>query len=138
MEELRKLIGRELNKAKVLMESSEKKSLEYEYNRGKYNAFLIALKEIEQEIKFKGQTNKKQETMTKYGRIPDNVGFRQVDGVIRRLTIREQLLQVKHFKGINEINHPMLGKIEVDRNKVDELLNYEDGHLIRFKKSMFK
>jgi hypothetical protein len=76
--------------------------------------------------------------MTKYGKINDNVGFRKVDGVIRRLTIREQLLQVKHFKGINEINHPMLGKIEVDRNKVDELLNYEDGHLIRFKKSMFK
>lgn len=73
----------------------------------------------------------------KYGKIPDNVGFRKVDGVTRRLTIREQLLRVKNFKGINEINHPMLGKIEVDRNKVDELLNYEDGYLIRFKKSMF-
>lgn len=76
--------------------------------------------------------------MTKYGKINDNVGFRQVDGVIRKLTIKEQLLQVKHFKGINEINHPMLGRIEVDRNKVDELLKSEEGHLIRFKKSMFK
>jgi len=76
--------------------------------------------------------------MTKYGKINDNVGFKKVDGVTRRLTIREQLIRVKNFKGINEINHPMLGKIEVDRNKVDELLNYEDGHLIRFKKSMFK
>lgn len=74
----------------------------------------------------------------KYGKINDNVGFRQVDGVIRQLTIREQLLQVKHFKGINEINHPMLGKIEVDRNKVDELLKWSDGDLIRLKKSMFQ
>lgn len=75
--------------------------------------------------------------MTKYGRIPDNVGFRKVDGVTRRLTIREQLLRVKHFKGINEINHPMLGVIHVDRSRIDELLKYEEGHLIRFKKSMF-
>jgi hypothetical protein len=53
MNELRELISRELEKAKVRMELSEKDSSEYEYNRGKYNAFLIALKEIEQEIKFK-------------------------------------------------------------------------------------
>ena len=53
MDELRKLIGRELEKAKLQMELSEKDSLDFWYNRGKYCAFLIALNEIEQEIKFK-------------------------------------------------------------------------------------
>jgi len=53
MDELRKLIGRELEKAKLLMESSEKDSLEFWYHKGKYRAFIIALNEIEQEIKFK-------------------------------------------------------------------------------------
>ena len=71
------------------------------------------------------------------GRINDNVGFRKVDGVIRQLTIKEQLLQVKNFVGINTINHPVHGKIEIDRSKVDYLLERHDGDLYRYKKSMF-
>jgi hypothetical protein len=73
----------------------------------------------------------------KTGKILDNVGFRKMDGTIRRLTIREQLIRNKQFVGINEIKHPMLGVIPVDRSRIDELLKYEEGHLIRFKKSMF-
>jgi hypothetical protein len=73
----------------------------------------------------------------KAGKILDNVGFRKMDGTIRRLTIREQLIRNKQFVGINEIKHPMLGVIPVDRSRIDELLKYEEGHLIRFKKSMF-
>ena len=71
------------------------------------------------------------------GRINDNVGFRKVDGVIRQLTIKEQLLQVKNFVGINTINHPVHGNIEIDRSKVDYLLERQDGDLYRYKKSMF-
>ena len=73
----------------------------------------------------------------KTGKILDNVGFRKMDGTIRRLTIREQLIRNKQFVGINDIKHPMLGVIHVDRSRIDELLKYEEGHLIRFKKSMF-
>ncbi len=72
-----------------------------------------------------------------YGKINDNVGFRQVDGVTRQLTITEQLKRNKQFVGINDIKHPMLGIIPVDRSRLDELLKYEEGHLIRFKKAMF-
>jgi hypothetical protein len=73
----------------------------------------------------------------KTGKILDNVGFRKMDGTIRILTIREQLIRNKQFVGINDIKHPMLGVISVDRSRIDELLKYEEGHLIRFKKSMF-
>jgi hypothetical protein len=73
----------------------------------------------------------------KTGKILDNVGFSKMDGTIRRLTIREQLIRNKQFVGINDIKHPMLGVIHVDRSRIDELLKYEEGHLIRFKKSMF-
>ena len=73
----------------------------------------------------------------KTGKILDNVGFSKMDGTIRILTIREQLIRNKQFVGINDIKHPMLGVIHVDRSRIDELLKYEEGHLIRFKKSMF-
>ena len=56
---------------------------------------------------------------------------------IRELKIREQLLRNKQFVGINDIKHPVHGIIPVDRDKLDDLLRYEEGHLIRFKKSMF-
>ena len=73
----------------------------------------------------------------KTGKILDNVGFRKMDGTIRQLTIREQLIRNKQFVGINEIKHVIHGIIPVDRERIDELLKYEEGHLIRFKKSMF-
>jgi hypothetical protein len=56
---------------------------------------------------------------------------------IRELKIREQLIRNKEFVGINDIKHPVHGIIPVDRDKLDQLLKYEEGHLIRFKKSMF-
>jgi len=73
----------------------------------------------------------------KTGKILDNVGFTKLDGTTRQLTITEQLKRNKQFVGINDIKHPMLGIIPVDRSRIDELLKYEEGHLIRFKKSMF-
>jgi hypothetical protein len=56
---------------------------------------------------------------------------------MRLLTIKEQLIRNYNFVGITEIMHPMLGKIEVDRNKIIDLLKYEEGYLVRFKKAMF-
>jgi flagellar motor switch/type III secretory pathway protein FliN len=56
---------------------------------------------------------------------------------IRDLKIREQLERNKQFVGINDIKHPVHGIIPVDRDKLDQLLKYEEGHLIRFKKRMF-
>lgn len=59
------------------------------------------------------------------------------DGYIRQVTIREQLIRNINFVGINDIKHPIHGIINVDRDKLEDLLKYEEGHLIRFKKSMF-
>lgn len=74
----------------------------------------------------------------KTGKILDSVGFRKMDGTTRRLTIREQLIRNRQFVGINEINHPIHGKIDVDRDKIDGLLEkWEEAHLIRLKKSLF-
>lgn len=56
----------------------------------------------------------------------------------RQIKIKEQLIRNLNFVGINEIQHPMLGRIEVDRDKINELLKYDEAHLIRFKKTMFK
>ena len=58
--------------------------------------------------------------------------------MIRQLKIREQLIRNLNFVGITEIQHPMLGRIEVDRDKISDLLKYDEAHLIRFKKAMFK
>lgn len=70
-------------------------------------------------------------------KIPNNVGFNKTIGTTRQLTITEQLKRNKQFVGINEIIHPIHGAIAVDRDKIDDLLSYEEGHLIRFKESMF-
>jgi hypothetical protein len=67
----------------------------------------------------------------------NNVGFHKTEGTIRQLTIREQLIRNKQFVGINDIKHPIHGIISVDRDKLEDLLKYEEGHLIRFKESMF-
>jgi hypothetical protein len=64
-----------------------------------------------------------------------NVGFNETSGTTRRLSVREQLIRNKQFVGINEINHPIHGKITIPRDRIDDLLNYQEGHLIRFKKS---
>jgi len=60
-----------------------------------------------------------------------------MNGAIRTTTITEQLKRNINFIGINNIKHPIHGIIDVDRNKLEDLLKYEEGHLIRFKKEMF-
>jgi hypothetical protein len=60
-----------------------------------------------------------------------------MNGTIRTTTITEQLKRNINFIGINDIKHPIHGIIDVDRSKLEDLLKYEEGHLIRFKKSMF-
>jgi hypothetical protein len=60
-----------------------------------------------------------------------------MNGTIRTTTITEQLKRNINFIGINDIKHPIHGIIDVDRNKLTDLLKYEEGHLIRFKKEMF-
>ena len=61
-----------------------------------------------------------------------------MDGTFRRLTITEQLKRNINFIGINDFQHPITMEIiDVDRSKLKDLLKYEEGDLIRFKKSMF-
>jgi len=60
-----------------------------------------------------------------------------MNGTIRKITITEQLKRNINFIGINDIKHPIHGIIDVDRSKLTDLLKYEEGHLIRFKKEMF-
>jgi hypothetical protein len=60
-----------------------------------------------------------------------------MNGTIRTTTITEQLKRNINFVGINDIKHPIHGIIDVDRSKLTDLLKYEEGHLIRFKKEMF-
>jgi hypothetical protein len=60
-----------------------------------------------------------------------------MNGTIRTTTITEQLKRNQNFVGINDIKHPIHGIIDVDRDKLEDLLKYEEGHLIRFKKEMF-
>jgi hypothetical protein len=61
-----------------------------------------------------------------------------MDGTFRRLTITEQLKRNINFIGINDFQHPITMEIiDVDRDKLKDLLKYDEGHLIRFKKEMF-
>lgn len=71
------------------------------------------------------------------GQISQSVGFSHMDGVTRKLTIREQLLRNKQFVGINQITHPRFGIIDVNRQLLDILLRYEEGVLLRFKQDAF-
>ena len=68
----------------------------------------------------------------------NNIGFHKTDGYIREVTIIEQLKRNINFRGINDIKHPIHGIIDVDRDKLKDLLKYTEGQLIRFKKSMFQ
>jgi len=60
-----------------------------------------------------------------------------MNGIIRVSTIKEQLTRNINFIGINDIKHPIHGIIDVDRDKLTDLLKYEEEHLLRFKKEMF-
>jgi hypothetical protein len=61
-----------------------------------------------------------------------------MNGIIRVSTITEQLKRNINFIGINDFKHPeTMEIIDVDRSKLEDLLKYEEEHLLRFNKSMF-
>ena len=61
-----------------------------------------------------------------------------MNGTIRVSTITEQLKRNQNFVGINDFKHPVTQEIiPVDRSKLEDLLKYEEEHLLRFNKSMF-
>ena len=73
----------------------------------------------------------------KTGKILDNVGFRKLDGTTRQLTITEQLKRNKQFVGINDIKHPLHGIVNVDRYRLDELLQHSEDELLQMTKDRF-
>jgi len=73
----------------------------------------------------------------KTGKILDNVGFRKLDGTTRQLTITEQLIRNKQFVGINDIKHPLHGIVNVDRDRLDELLQHSEDELLQMTKEKF-
>jgi len=73
----------------------------------------------------------------KTGKILDNVGFRKLDGTTRQLTITEQLIRNKQFVGINDIKHPLHGIVNVDRDRLDELLQHSEDYLLQMPKEKF-
>jgi hypothetical protein len=76
----------------------------------------------------------------KTGKINQSVGHPQtLSGAVRSLTLREQLNRVVNFKGINEVDHPIHGKLEVSSSVADDLLyRFEEGELVRLKRSFFE
>lgn len=68
-----------------------------------------------------------------------NTGVRNLSGEIRRLSIKDQLQQVVNLRGVNTINHPIHGVINVTRSNAIALLNsgLSEGHLIRLKVKLF-
>ena len=70
------------------------------------------------------------------GQIHNSVGFSRVEGNARKLTILEQLTRVVNMN-IDEIVHPIHGRIKVGKDVASYLLRYEEEHLYRFKLSMF-
>ena len=51
------------------------------------------------------------------------------DGYIREVTIIEQLKRNINFRGINDIKHPVHGIIDVDRDKLEDLLKFTEEEL---------
>jgi hypothetical protein len=60
----------------------------------------------------------------------NNIGFHKTDGFTREITIREQLIRNINFVGINDIKHPIHGIIDVDRDKLEDLLKFTEEELI--------
>ncbi len=73
----------------------------------------------------------------KTGKILDNVGFRKMNGTIRQLDIIEQLKRNRQFVGINDIKHPLHGIVNVDRDRLDELLQHSEDYLLQMPKEKF-
>lgn len=60
----------------------------------------------------------------------NNIGFHKTDGFIREVTIIEQLKRNINFRGINDIKHPIHGIIDVDRDKLEDLLKFTEDELV--------
>lgn len=67
----------------------------------------------------------------------NNIGFHKTDGYIREVTIREQLKRNENFRGINDIKHPVHGIIDVDRDKLEDLLKFTEDELIAMSPEQF-
>ena len=59
------------------------------------------------------------------------------DGYIREITIIEQLKRNVNFRGINDIKHPVHGIIDVDRDKLEDLLKFTEDELIAMSPEQF-
>ena len=59
----------------------------------------------------------------------NNIGFHKTDGYIREVTIIEQLKRNINFRGINDIKHPIHGIIDVDRDRLEDLLKFTEEEL---------
>jgi hypothetical protein len=72
------------------------------------------------------------------GQISNSVGFSKTEGTIRQLSIRERLQQIAMSKQEGELNHIMLGKLTIQPDRAQELIDlYDDASLIRLKKLLF-
>jgi hypothetical protein len=71
------------------------------------------------------------------GKILASVGFSKTEGVVRQLTIGEQLTQIVMSKANGTINHPVHGKIDVPIGNAIKLYETQEESLFRYKKSMF-
>ena len=67
----------------------------------------------------------------------NNIGFHKTDGYIREITIIEQLKRNENFRGINDIKHPVHGIIDVDRDKLEDLLKFTEDELIAMSPERF-
>lgn len=68
----------------------------------------------------------------KTGKINSNVGHpKALSGSIREFNVTEQLQRILNFRGINEIKHPVHGKLTVPSAVADYLLDhYFEAELI--------
>lgn len=72
------------------------------------------------------------------GKIPNGIGFQATAGTIRQLSIRERLQQIAMSKQAGELNHIMLGKLTIQPDRAQELMDlYDDAGLIRLKRLLF-
>lgn len=66
------------------------------------------------------------------------IGFGRTEGRQRQLTIRERLQQIAMSKQEGELNHPMLGRLEIQPERAAELLElYTEAQLLRLKRILF-
>jgi hypothetical protein len=72
-------------------------------------------------------------------KIPNSVGFSATDGQVNGVSMIDQLKRIVNMQNVTSFKHPVHGMLEVTKERAKELLtpNVQEGHLYRFKKSMF-